>query len=358
MISALLPRPALVLQKPAVEEVDTLYDQPDSEHLVIATLEKWQAGLRLGEPLSEQALALLPVYTDTQPTAPRYRTLEQAIAAGEVAITEALQATVPTLQVHNRGDLPVLILDGEEVVGGRQNRVVNTTLLVPSKAIFPLPVSCVEHGRWHEVRPVFDAGETAYPRLRSQKIQQVAASYAMHGTPMADQSAVWGEIADGHRRVGSRSATGAMRDAYAKRAVDLARAEERLACPEDGPVGVVAVVGGRAVCADIFDSGDTLRTYWTRLVRSYALEALGAPPGPPAVDSAKRLLDRPLNARRKAFRSPGLGLDIRISGNGVVGAALVHEDAVIHAALFRARAGSASSPGISRPSARARRYGF
>jgi hypothetical protein len=334
-----------------------MQDPQDTEQLVITTLDSWLGPLRLGEPLSEQALALVPVYTERQPTAPRYRPLEQAIAAGDVAITEAPHATVPTLQVQNRSVLPVLILDGEEVVGGRQNRVINTTLLVPTNTIFPLPVSCVEHGRWHEARPVFDAGETAYPGLRRQKVQQVAASYAARGMPMADQSAVWGEIADRHRRIGSHSPTGAMRDAYVERAHDLARAEEVLRCPEDGPVGVVALVGGRAICADIFDSGQTLRTYWTRLVRSYALEALGAAPTPPSRDSAQRLLHRPLRARRTAFRSPGLGLDVRISGDGIVGAALVHEDAVVHTALFRSRADNASGPGISRPSARARRFG-
>src|SRR6185437_7800786 len=95
----------------------------------------------------------------------QYRTLAQAIALGELVVTEAEQATVPTLRVITTGDVPVLIIDGEEVVGGNQNRVVNTSLLVPAPSKFDLPVSCVEHGRWSEARPAFEAGETAYPRL-------------------------------------------------------------------------------------------------------------------------------------------------------------------------------------------------
>ncbi|MCC6630143.1 MAG: hypothetical protein IT340_22410 [Chloroflexi bacterium] len=319
-------------------------------------LDAWLAALRLGDPISDRALALVPLYADGRSRTVPYRTLAAAIALGEVIVTESAQATVSTLQLINKGELPVLILDGEEVVGGRQNRVVNTTLLVPACSSFDLPMSCVEHGRWHELQPVFDAGETAYPRLRSQKHEQVAASYAARGAPVADQAAVWDEVADRHRRIGSRSDTGAMRDAYAERQEDLTRAQQQLRSPDDGPVGVLALVSGRAACADIFDQTDTLAVYWTRLVRSYALEALGAEPATPSLDSALRLLQRPFMAQRTAFPSPGLGQDVRISGNGVVGAALVCEGVAIHTALFRHRRSDTNDPSTRRPSQRTRRF--
>lgn len=331
-------------------------DRNDSPTQQTDALTAWLADLRLGGPITEGALALVPVYAEGAAKTLQYRTLARAIALGEVTVTEAPQATVPTLQLTNTGALPILIIDGEEVVGGKQNRVVNTSLLVPAKSTFDLPVSCVEHGRWHDVGPAFDAGETAYPRLRSQKLEQVAASYATRGAPVADQAAVWEEVADRHRRVGSRSDTGAMRDAYAERQDDLARAEERFRCPEDNAVGVVALVGGRAACADVFDQADTLRGYWPRLVRSYALEALGAAVAPPSTDSARRLLHRPLKAERTAFRSPGLGQDVRINGNGVVGAALVCDEVAIHTAPFRRRRDGTEGPSIRRPSQRTLRY--
>src|SRR5688572_15896895 len=115
-------------------------------------LDAWLSRLRLGEPATDKALSLVPVYADGSTSVLRYRTLAAAIAAGEVLVTEAPQATVPTLQLINQSALPVLVIDGEEVVGGKQNRVVNTSLLVPPKSIFDLPVSCVEHGRWHDVQ--------------------------------------------------------------------------------------------------------------------------------------------------------------------------------------------------------------
>jgi hypothetical protein len=160
-----LPPRIVLVRKQAAAEGDRDMDtrqQPSTQKT--DPLQAWLAALRLGEPLSDRALALVPVYADGGHRTLRYRTL------GEVIVSEAAQAAVPTLQLINKGELPVLILDGEEMVGGRQNRVVNTTLLVPARSAFDLPVSCVEHGRWHELRPMFDAGETAYPRLRSQKL--------------------------------------------------------------------------------------------------------------------------------------------------------------------------------------------
>lgn len=113
-------------------------------------------------------------------------------------VTERRSPTVRTLKLINTSALPVLILDGEELVGGWQNRIVTTTLLVPARTTFDLPVSCVEAQRWHAVQPEEDApgrhettiriltgrkhtgesafwtGETAYPSLRSLKLKQVA----------------------------------------------------------------------------------------------------------------------------------------------------------------------------------------
>lgn len=158
-----------------------------------------------------------------------------------------------------------------------------------------------------------------------------------------------------HRRVEVRSRTRALHDAYTARREKLARAEQQLPCPSDGPVGVVALIGARAVGADVFDQAATLAAYWPRLVRSYALEALAAAPAAPSRDAAQDLLQRSITAERAAFTSPGLGQDVRISGNGVVGAALVWDNVVVHLALFRDEK-RASGERTRRSIPRAQRY--
>jgi hypothetical protein len=252
-----------------------------------------------------------------------------------VTIAEHTSPTVPSLQLVNHSPFPVLILDGEEVVGGLQNRVINTTLLIPAQSSFDLPVSCIEHGRWHAASTDFKTGEAVHPTLRRQKVEQVSASLTLAAAPIADQSAVWAEVATRHRRTGTRSATAALRDAYAAKHAELTAAERELGFPADNPSGVVLLIEGHAVCADLFDRSETLRQYWPRLVRSYALEAIGARMGEPRVDSARRLLGRPIGATCRAFTSVGLGVDLRITGNGVVGSSLVHAGTVLHTALFR-----------------------
>ncbi|MCS6803069.1 MAG: DUF6569 family protein [Chloroflexota bacterium] len=310
---------------------------------MIELLAAWLNGLQFGTPLAHKGLTLVPLYSPEPGETARYQTLAEAIAAGLVTVSEAKAARVPTLALTNRGPLPVFILDGEELVGGLQNRIVNTTLLVPARSTFTLPVSCVERGRWRETRPVFEPGETAYPRLRRGKFDHVTASYALRGQPIADQGEVWADIAERQHRLGARSATNAMRDSYVAREAEVRNAQEQLRCPEDGPVGVAALVGGKALCADIFDHSATLKAYWNRLVRSYALEALEAQPAEPSPDAVRQLLQRALTAEHLVFASPGLGHDVRLNGNDLVGAALIWDDVVVHTALF-AREGESSLP--------------
>jgi len=334
-----------------------MHDQSDSaQQTYTDPLTTWLTRLRLGDPITQGPLALVPVFADGAPNSLKYRTLADAIARGEVTVTELPTAQVPNLGLTNTGSLPVLIIDGDEVVGGNQNRVVNTSLLVPAKSTFDLPVTCVEQGRWQGVWPAFDAGEVVPTGLRGQKIEQVARSYAAMRRPVANQAAVWDEVALGLHKVGSHSRTGAMRDAYIKRQEDLAQAEERFRSPADGAVGTVALFGGRAACADVFDQPGTLGAYYPRLVRSYMLEALSASAASPALDSAQELLRGPLKAERTPFRSPGLGEDVRIRGNGVVGAALVCDRVVVHTALFRHWRDGTEGPGIRRLSHRSPHY--
>lgn len=314
----------------------------------------WLAQQTLGTVLTSGALSLVPVYSDHNKEVAEYRTLSEALALGEVLVTEQSMATVNALRVVNHGALPVLILDGEEVVGGLQNRVVNTTLLIPAETAFDLPVSCIEHGRWDQSDTRFHAGEAVHPALRRQKSAQVTASLHTTEAPLADQHAIWSEVDARHHAMGTFSATAALRDAYVQRGNDLDHVLSGLAYPSDGPVGVVALFEGRAECADLFDRPETLRVYWNRLLRSYALEALDRKPGKPSVDSAARLLRRPGKASLTPFASIGIGTDVRIMGNGVVGAALVHGQSAVHTSLFRHRERGHGSY-LQGPRARARR---
>jgi hypothetical protein len=132
--------------------------------------------LYVGAPMVDGALCVLPLYS-TVKVASKYVLLQQAIERGTMNITEVSDAgSVPHLLAFNKGPWPVLIFDGEELVGAKQNRISNATVLVGvGKTV--LPVSCVEAGRWSHRSQNFDSGAyTSHPRLRQEKERQVRAS--------------------------------------------------------------------------------------------------------------------------------------------------------------------------------------
>src|SRR5437763_1437962 len=110
-----------------------------------------------GTPVTFQNLTLFPLLRSCSTEAPDYLLLEDAIALGLARVTELTdEGSVPELRFENDSDQSVLLLDGEELIGAKQNRVLNVTVLAPAKQSVVIPVSCVEAGRWRMVTPDFN----------------------------------------------------------------------------------------------------------------------------------------------------------------------------------------------------------
>ncbi len=299
-----------------------------------AIVDGYLSGLKVGDGVSFDRMTLFPVFRPADSPL-RYRVLSDALADGSVEVRERPSATVPELWLVNRSDTMVLVLDGEEVVGGRQNRIVNASFLIGARSEVSIPVSCVEHGRWHDVAPRFDSGESMYFSLRREKEQQVRESLRTTGRATADQGAVWDAIAAKQRGTRTHSATGAMNDIYREKAKDLSDYERAFPGVE-GAVGMAVALNGRMAGADLFDQPATAARLWQKLVRSYAMDALdGQKAEPVARERAERLLKRLVGARVESFPSIGLGQDLRLEGDRAVGSALVFEGIAVHLGIFR-----------------------
>src|SRR4051812_27223358 len=111
--------------------------------------------IRVGKPVEAGPLFLFPLISDGR-IAPPYLCGAQAIRAGILTVREHQNPLVHELLAHNKGTVPALLVQGELLVGLHQDRVVNVTILCPPGATIPVPVSCVEAGRWggHDARPV------------------------------------------------------------------------------------------------------------------------------------------------------------------------------------------------------------
>ena len=307
---------------------------------------EWLGGLGVGEGTAHEGMTLFPVTAKPgQTPVLEYRTLAEGIAEGWLVVTERPSASVPELVLINRGTTMALILDGEEIVGGKQNRIVNASFLAAAGSEVLLPVTCVEHGRWHDVSPVFAAGETSPHTLKREKYAQVNASLRATGRAEADQMAVWDHVARLEAQAGRSSPTGAMHEVYVSQGGQLA-AYERAFPYHEGAVGMIVSLGGWLAGADLFDQPRTARTLWAKLVRSYALDALSEEVGQPVVrDRAVKLLGRFQGATGEVYPSLGLGEDVRLQGDGAVGSALVYGNTPVHMSLFRTYRNSHSGRG-------------
>ena len=336
----------------------------------IQTLKDYLGSLEVGPPITHQNLALFPV-TDGHSEAITYLLLEEAMATGKFQVTELGLGTVPELRLINRTDRMVFLMDGEALVGAKQNRTLNTSILAAAKSRFDIPVSCVEQGRWAFASQEMRHGSITYPDLRKLKHGSVYESLRFGGSYRSDQGRIWQSVRGKLASMKVGSATANMEEAYSAHESSIEGFTANLAYPS-GACGVIAAIEGRIICADLFDSASTLEKLWSRLVSSYAMDALetswlrrqesaraSAEPSDkrastdradrgqaPVVteQQAAELLRIPEDAEIETFPSPGLGENVRFRHRRSSGHALVYEDLAVHAALF----GPEEQPAASR----------
>ena len=135
-----------------------------------AIVKKQMEGIRFGEIQIHNHVAVIPLI-GANGAGPDYLTLKEAMEKSLLRVTEVSEnGSVPELKVMNLGETPVLLLDGEELSGAKQNRVLNTTILLREKSETVVPVSCTEHGRWFYCSSRFEeSGHIMSARIRRTK---------------------------------------------------------------------------------------------------------------------------------------------------------------------------------------------
>jgi hypothetical protein len=319
------------------------------------------AQITVGTPTTFRNLTLFPLLRPEPECAePDYLLAEDAIGQGLAEITELADGgSVPELRFENNSPQAVLLLDGEELIGAKQNRVPNLTILAPPKRVTVIPVSCVEAGRWHMESAAFrPAPHVMYARGRAARTSQVTASMRSTGTRRSDQSAVWSDITAKASRMNAASPTQAMAAVYDHHALTI---EEYVRAFDCAPIqaGVVFTIDGRAAGLDLFDHPHTLRRLFPKLVRSYALDAMETVTAAVPRRTGNASIEGFLEGIAKAtiFTQPavGLGQDVRISGKRMSGGALWAADRYIHVCAFSMSAAAAHGTvrtRISRPTQR------
>jgi hypothetical protein len=301
------------------------------------TLHHLIGGLITSAPTTYRALSVYPLRGTVPSSVFTYLVLDDALATGRFRVTEVSDGgMVPRLLALNESDSPVLLLDGEELVGAKQNRVVNLSVMVPASSKTEIPVSCVEAGRWRAESPALRTEERVqFARGRAQKLEQVSCSLAVREEALSDQGAIWDAISEKASRMGVASPTDAMAALFESRRDDLRIYLDSIPTIE-GQTGAVYAIGDVIIGLDAFDAASTYRKLAHKLTVSYALDAMEATGayGPPDLGAVRTFIDRVTSSSGRRFITVGIGETVRLSGDTVVGAALEVDGCCVHLSAF------------------------
>jgi hypothetical protein len=311
---------------------------------------------------SHDNLTVFPLLSDAAVSL-AYLMLDEALQKEVVEVAEVDESgEVSRLKVINRSDLPVLILDGEELVGAKQNRIVNTTILIAAESMTIIPVSCVEQGRWtYRTNRFFSEKRMMTSRMRASKAVKVQDCLSMRAEFAADQGSVWQNIREMAERRNVDSLSGAMADIYEKERPAIAEYLPHFHCLER-QVGAVFAIAGQVVGFEAFGKSDTFATCFDKIVESYVLDAIDEfgreGKDRSTAENAGNFLRDLFSCRVATFPSAGLGTDCRLDSEKANGLALVVDGEVLHLSVFARQArerGSKLRTRLSRPSRRRRR---
>jgi hypothetical protein len=314
-----------------------------------------ERGWRLLNPVTYENISIFPVVSGATQDTSAFLTLDEGLASGDVVVREQgaegmirdrdgrnprpmpwpqyqTDASVNQLVLINRSKRPLLLLAGELVSGGKQDRIIGKDRVVPVGAPpLPLDVFCVEHGRWTGASSKFMASKTiVHPSVREQAAVNssqtdvwdavVAGSTydRAHGLPRDANAAPALSRSALAQTIEAEAPTQSYAKIYEGRRVGTSvenfteELERRFAKATSGlkgerVVGVVVAYGGEVAWSDIFASGDLFEHYWSKLLRSYAVEALARPTlrETAAADDAREFLHE-LNGREVVESEPGV----------------------------------------------------
>lgn len=292
----------------------------------------------LAPPQRHETLSVYPLVTADAAELP-YQLLVDALEAGTLEISELGAGTVSELLAINRGDAAVLVLDGEQLAGARQNRLTSRSLLLPAGSATHLPVSCMEQGRWSFISEKFLPTKQHSPggvRRRTRQSETDYAALGMRAPPEVlaqAQHAVWKSIALYSRKLGCRLPTGALDALYDIRADDIESWTSHYPAVE-GQVGLLAFRGDCPLGLDLIGGRGLYARLHDRLVRGYVMDALDTPGGrAPSPRRAAAYLDHVRAAPRVEAPTVGLGSYAVLLGT-VIGGELRHDDRVVHLSAF------------------------
>lgn len=286
----------------------------------------------VGDRIAVGGIGVFPLTSKDVKSGPPYLTAPEAYEAGLIEVSELDPPEVPRLAVTNLADVPVLLVEGEMLTGGDQNRTMNVTVLCPAGVQIHVPVSCVEAGRWGSRRAMSSPGRHAPGSLRAAKTAHLEARTFDASSRRSSQRRVWEEVERQSVVHEVASETFALEDVQREVEGRIADELDQIA-PVPDQIGVVCTIGDRVIGMDLFDKPATLAWYLRGIVAGHVLDAPPEGPDSDAIRSVERFLRQVNSASRDSGRGVGLGQELGLSGE-VTGIGLTYEGSLVHVAAF------------------------
>jgi len=286
--------------------------------------------LRLGAPQTHGGITIIPLLGAALPQR-AYITLDQAMPLGFTVEEIGTEGRVPELLVRNPLKTDVLLYDGEEVIGAKQNRVLEASILVAACTTQKIPVACVEAGRWHDSGQDFaPADRISHPEIRRR--MSIDLEHAPLSAGRAQQT-VWAEIDERIQESAIDAPTSALSDVHdaARPRIDAIAKSFTLI---EGQCGAILALGD-VLSLDLVSRPEVWSQLWPKLRRGYLLDGVRhLHDEPTASELIARFVDAIESAPSSSRPSPGLGEDLRLHGPTVSGSGLVVEGETIQLSAY------------------------
>jgi len=278
-------------------------------------------------------MAIIPIKTP-----PSYKfdilTLKKGFELGLAEVKECEHSTVNTLIVKNNSVTPLLLVDGEEIIGGDQNRIVNATILIAPNSEEKIPVNCTEHGRWAYKSEFKQSEYMANYRTRSAKEKAVRAN-------MSGQQAVWDSINDLEMSRSFSSPTQAMSESYENLKVDLDEFISNFKAV-DGQTGAVIIIDGEIKGFELFLNSQIYHEYHEKILKSYLIDTdINDSIFTIDTEVARDLIVEALSVEYAAKKSNGLEEAFEFENSNGLGTAYIYKDELLHMSYFKNEAETA-----------------
>ena len=279
-----------------------------------------------------------------------YLTLRRGISAGFVEVTECEISTVGTVLARNNANIPLVLIDGDEILGAKQNRIMNSSLIVPPKTTLPVSVSCTEQGRWHygRTRDEFinrnsESENGEYEELfENFEFSDEAADFSTRRAKSqvlfedrSCQSTVWNSIADLERKTAFKSRTSALHDNFVSHRPKLNEYLRNFRL-EYGQSGAIFIINGQIKGLELFANPSVYQDYHEKIFRSYIMEAITDYQSKYTyvIDDVREFLREVSRSEFRRSESKGIGRHLKFANNFGYGAALLDGKDLVHINYF------------------------